>query len=177
MSRFDEVIEEGRNKLDEKAALEKERQETAEEMKRRYIRSFKQALPEFYQALLKNDNLEKSTYEHKVLLVKVKKTLYLEWFIYHDSDGSPHHADYAISKDGQYYKAVKSYTGYVMDVSAIDVDTFAEGVSKLFLHDYDYYSRERLEKERNTDTDEMVFKYLENVIRYSNSNREYRKRL
>ena len=169
MTRFDQVVEQEKQKVDQAKAIEAERKNLSEEMKRRYTESFKKAIPQFYQTLLKNDLWSKEDYKKNILFFSIKQHKEVVWFTYHDNDGDIFRTKYCIDKSGKYLEVIKSWTGnVVLGFTEIDIDTLAD---KLFSTNYDYCSSERMATIRKTDTDEVVFQKLAQAIRYANKYR------
>ncbi|MBQ6654875.1 MAG: hypothetical protein IJM79_05055 [Erysipelotrichaceae bacterium] len=179
MSRYDELIDQNRKEKADQIAGNTQKELEADELKARYVAAFIRALPEFYQALVRNDVWKVYEHEQKSFLVRRKETIKCVHLRRWDSREGWYTTDSAvICADGRYLllsgagKLVKQrngeYSTAVDGYEEVNIDRFAE-------HLYDalkpYKSRqfETFEQENcpklhaaliNDDADEVAFQYF-----------------
>ena len=164
MTRYEELIRQQQKKAEFRKIKEEDQKWTEEDRKRRYIQAFTDALPEFYEALLKNDNWREFEYYHRKLIHYGKDKQKGITLIGADGDGY-HFITCWIGKDGKYYRSQirKSYADTI-----ISAEELAEELYWHVIENIRYYPNEKLkEAVKNDDFDAVPFLYFSEVIIYN----------
>ncbi len=179
MSRYDELIDQNRKKKAGEIADRTEAAMKGEERRQRYVRAFAAALPEFHQALVKNDIWNEYEHTRKILLVSSKENIRCV----HLKGWDPSEFWFTIDKavicqDGRYLiltgagKIARKRNGeYVYTVDGyeeINVDKLARRIYDiLHLDKCDRFANYKQDEYRllnealkNDDADEVAFQYF-----------------
>ena len=176
MSRYDEVIKENRQNKADQIADKSRKMSAAEEKKQRYVAAFARALPEYHQALVKNDIWRVYKRFRKVLFVETAETIEcVQLQCWDNREYWFTHCGLAITKDGRYIRLIKpsvdkrgkNYVDTVADYEEMNADQFAQRIyDGLHLEDnWPFHSRDGKyqklnEALKNDDADELAFQYF-----------------
>ena len=176
LSRFDEVMEQ--EKKDKEEAMLKAASERENELqkKERYVKAFKRALPDFYQALLKYGNWRTYEYTRKVLFrSKTEQFQAISLLHFTTEDYCYTRSNYYITKEGKYIKDVhKSYPPEYVEISEDELTEemynsldWQKRHSHYTSHtEYDKAVIELRKAMDADDADETAFRYCMLVVKY-----------
>ncbi len=160
MTKYDDIIEENRQKQLKEEEEKAERQREKAILKERLTGALKNGLPEFYEALLKNDKWYKTRMHEKVLIFHKYREFEYVPFIQPDSDGHPHSMNYVIGKDGKYY-----FQEYFYGEEKLNEVSADELISAIYDSNwdkvYDWTRKQLLEK----DPDDVITDYFSKIIK------------
>lgn len=165
MTRYDDLIRQQKGEAESRKIREENQKKAEADRKRRFIQAFIDALPEFYEALLKNDNWREFEYFHRKFIHYGKDKMKGITFIHVDSDGFGF-AHYWMGKNGKYYRS-ESWKSYADTI--ISAEELAERLYSIVIRSAHYYPNAKLkEAVKKDDFDEAAFQYLSDVIAYNN---------
>jgi len=166
MTKYDDLIKQEKENSRLREDLQEDRERWQHERKRSYIHTFMNELPEFHQALLKNNIWTEFEYFHKKLFLPVRDKIQGVYLISADGDGHTR-SNCWIGKDGLYYLS-SNYN------STADTLISAEELAEIFydraIQGIRYFSgdKEFQDAVKRDDYAEAVFQYFSIVIRYNN---------
>ncbi|MBQ5756464.1 MAG: hypothetical protein IIV88_04320 [Erysipelotrichaceae bacterium] len=165
MTRYDELIKQEKENTEIRDSLKEDKERWEAARKRSYIQAFRNALPEFYQALLKNNKWTEFKYYHKILFFGVTDKIEGVRLISADGDGYTR-LNCWIGKDGKYYKSA-SQNGNANSI--ISDEELAEILYDRVVRDIRYFpDKEIRDAVRENNFDEVAFQYFSTVIRRTN---------
>ena len=150
MSKYDQLIDQGREAKREKDSQQDEINRLSALIKQRYTKALKKELPDFYEALLKTNSWTKKKIYIPFLFFSIPKTIECLDMNY-----------LFISKDGKLYQRhqkVFQYRVSTKDVQ-IDEDQFVEELYSR-IDAQMFHTKQYLEQLLDSDIQEKAFKYF-----------------
>ncbi len=165
MTRYDRLIQQEKENAELRKEQAEEQKRSEEERKRCYIEAFRNALPEFYVALFRNDNWREFEFYHRKFVhygIDKRKGIA---FIGADSDGYCS-MRYWMGKDGKYYR---SESGKRYMDTIISEEELAEALYRQVIKNIHYFPNGKLKDAvKRDDFYEVPILYFSEVIIYNN---------